>query len=457
MKKGQIYEGTVEKVKFPNKAVVVCEDGTAVVKNAIPGQRICFAVSKNRNGKAEGRLLAVIEKSPLERVPDICPQFGICGGCLYQSVPYEEQLKIKEAQVRELLETVCEPHYEGLLGSPITEGYRNKMEYTFGDEYKDGPLTLGLHKRGSFHDIVLADACHIVTEDYRKILRATQVHFAERNVPFYHTYTHEGYLRHLVVRRAAKTQQLLVNLVTSSQEPEGLDLTAWASCVRSLELSDNLVGILHTTNDSLSDVVQADAMEVLWGEASITEELLGLRFHISPFSFFQTNSYGAEVLYAKAREFVGETKDKVIFDLYSGTGTIAQMLAPVAKKVIGVEIVEEAVEAARENALANGLANCDFIAGDVLKVLDTVEEKPDLIVLDPPRDGIHPKALAKILAYGVKRMVYISCKPTSLVRDLEMIQAAGYEVKRSAGVDMFVNTGNLETICLLEKKEEITT
>ena len=218
-------------------------------------------------------------------------------------------------------------------------------------------------------------------------------------------------------------------------------------------MSGKIIGILHTTNDSLADVVQADKIDILYGQDYFYEEILGLKFKISPFSFFQTNTLGAEILYKTARDFVGETKDKVIFDLYSGTGTIAQMLAPVAKKVVGVEIVEEAVEAAKVNAELNGLDNCEFIAGDVLKVVDELEDKPDFIVLDPPRDGIHPKAIQKIIDFGVEQMVYISCKPTSLARDLEVFEAAGYKVKRATAVDQFPNTVHIETVVLLSHKK----
>ena len=200
-------------------------------------------------------------------------------------------------------------------------------------------------------------------------------------------------------------------------------------------------------------MVQSDETRVLYGEDVIYEELLGLRFKISTFSFFQTNSLGAEVLYSKAREYVGSTNDKMIFDLYSGTGTIAQILAPVAKKVVGVEIVAEAVEAAKENAELNGLNNCEFIAGDVLKVIDDIKDKPDLIVLDPPRDGIHPKALQKIIDFGVARIVYISCKPTSLARDLVILQEQGYKVEKACAVDMFPQTVHVETVVKLHRKD----
>ena len=222
---------------------------------------------------------------------------------------------------------------------------------------------------------------------------------------------------------------------------------------RSGKLQGKFAGILHIVNDSLADVVQSDRTDILYGKDYFYEELLGLRFKISTFSFFQTNSYSAEVLYETAREYVGDLTggDRVVFDLYSGTGTIAQLMAPVAKKVIGVEIVEEAVGAARRNAAENGLDNCEFIAGDVLKVLDTIEEKPDMIILDPPRDGIHPKALPKIIGYGVEHIVYISCKPTSLVRDLEMFLDCGYVVEKAVAVDQFPWTANVETVVLLSK------
>ena len=197
-----------------------------------------------------------------------------------------------------------------------------------------------------------------------------------------------------------------------------------------------------------------EGTEILYGQDYFYEELLGLRFKISAFSFFQTNSLGAEVLYETVREFIGSSgleQGSVVYDLYSGTGTIAQMLAPAAGRVIGVEIVEEAVQAARENAGLNGLENCKFIAGDVLKVLETIEEKPDFIVLDPPREGVHPKALERILDYGVEKMVYISCKPTSLARDLRIMQERGYIVERGRCVDMFPGTVHVETVCLLSK------
>ncbi|MBE5846843.1 MAG: class I SAM-dependent RNA methyltransferase [Lachnospiraceae bacterium] len=489
MKKGELTEGVVTRLLFPNKATVTDAEGnTCAVKGALPGQRLSVFVKKVRKGKGEGIVREVLEPAPNE-IPAQCPHADACGGCSYQTLCYEDQLALKEAQVKELLAPYIKDAdgrdlWEPIHRSPSQFAYRNKMEFTFGDEVKDGPLSLGLHKKGGFYDIVPVKDCAIVDNDYHRILAATLEFFDRKKVPFYHRLCHTGYLRHLLVRKAVRTGEILVALVTTSQtafptgdsaaeraedtpgrafgagmrSEEDVMLTEWKDCLLSLAYDGKMTGILHTVNDTLADVIQSDRTDVLYGQDYITEEILGLTFKISQFSFFQTNSLGAEVLYETARDFIGSldtnpdgTPGQVLFDLYSGTGTIAQMMAPVAKKVIGVEIVEEAVEAARVNAGLNGLTNCEFIAGDVLKVLDDIAEKPDFIILDPPRDGIHPKALKKIIDYGVDRILYISCKPTSLARDLEMFTACGYRVARVTAVDMFPGTVHVETVVLLTR------
>lgn len=454
MKKGQVWEGIVKEVDFPNKGKVFLpeEDRTVIVKNTVPGQKIRFSVNKIRKGKAEGRLLEVLKPSEKE-IPSVCPHFGQCGGCTYQNLPYEEQLAMKESQIKKMMDEAVNGKYvwEGVKPSPVKQAYRNKMEFSFGDEYKDGPIALGMHKRGSFHDIVNVTDCQIVDEDYRKILDCTLEAARESGLLYYHRMRHTGYFRHLLVRKAVKTEEILVDLVTTTETDAQAFLDTWVKKLLELELDGKMAGILHTKNDSVADVVKDEGTEVLYGQDYFYEELLGLKFKITPFSFFQTNSLGAEVLYETAREYIGDINEKVIFDLYSGTGTIAQILAPVAKKVVGVEIVEEAVEAAKENAAINGLDNCTFWAGDVLKVIDELGEVPDLIMLDPPRDGVNPKALMKILNFGVDRLVYIACKPTSLARDLEMIQGRGYKVEKISCVDLFPNTYHVETVVLMSK------
>lgn len=451
MKKGTVVTGTVEGLSFPNKGILTVEDSRMVVKNTIPGQVIEAVVTKNGSNRMEGRLQRVVTPSPLE-TESPCPHYGVCGGCAYQTIPYEEQLKIKSEQVRQLLTPVLGEDFpfEGIEESPRQSEYRNKMEFSFGDFVKDGPMTLGMHKLGSFYDIVTVDGCRIVDEDYRQILRATLDYFTEKGIPFYRKMQRTGALRHLVVRKAVKTGEILVMLVTTSAYRADEE---FVSMLQKLPLNGTYAGILQAINDLPADTVQSQETIVLYGRDHFYEELLGLRFKITPFSFFQTNSLGAEVLYSLAREYVGSVDGQLVYDLYSGTGTIAQILAPVAKKVIGVEIVEEAVEAAKINAAENGLTNCEFIAGDVLKVLDTITERPDTIILDPPRDGIHPKAIRQMVGYGVERMVYISCKPTSLARDLPAFLMAGYCVERVKCVDMFPFTSGVETVCLLRRKK----
>lgn len=463
MKKGEIYEGIIETVEFPNKGKVQVEGKTVVVKNGIPGQKVRFMINKKKGTRLEGRLLEVLDKSPLEVREPVCSIFPACGGCMYQTMSYEEQLNMKAAQVKKLIDeavirggqvdTEGKPDYifEGIKGSPQEFAYRNKMEFSFGDEYKDGPLSLGLHKKGSTYDVLNACDCKLVHEDMTKILTCILEYCREEGFSYYHKMQHTGFLRHLLLRRGNTTGEILVNLVTTSEIET--DFAELQKRLLALPLEGKIVGFLHIINNSLSDVVRSDETRILYGQDYFYEEILGLKFKITPFSFFQPNSYGAEVLYKTAREYIGDTKEMTVFDLYSGTGTISQIMASVAKEVIGVEIVEEAVKAAGENAHLNGIENCRFIAGDVLKVLDDIQEKPDFIILDPPRDGIHPKALPKIIDYGVDKLVYISCKPTSLARDLEMFLGRGYQVEKVCCVDQFCQTVHIETVVLLSHKK----
>ena len=546
MKKGDIIEGVIDEYSFPNKGSFIHIEENAqaeggkierkvTVKGTLPGQTVKARVKKKKEGKAEAVLVDTVRKSPLETKKPMCNHFYSCGGCTYQTISYTNQLKLKEQMVKDLLKDVINFDsdkadedgtkftWEGILGSPSQFRYRNKMEFTFGDEEKDGPLTLGLHRQYSSHDILGIDSCAIVSPTWNEILKYTQNFYRKMGVPHYNKKTHTGVLRNLVIRQSDSDGSIIVNLVTTTHhsidentrnipwnekrsetvdelqlpqyvagllsigEPKPMGLDAYSSygyeklktkkkIVRdqrgklqrvngsfednvgngefeSLSYYNRIVGVLYTECDTLADAIVPDSVTLLYGEDFLMEEVLGLKFKISPFSFFQTNTKGSEVLYSKAREYALEAaKTGVIYDLYSGTGTIAQLMAPVADKVYGIEIVEEAVEAARENAKLNKLTNCEFIAGDVLKKLDELEEKPDLIILDPPRDGVNPKALMKIIDYGVDNLVYISCKPTSLARDLEIFEANGYHPVKGCSVDMFPNTQHVETLILLKKK-----
>ncbi|AVM67904.1 23S rRNA (uracil(1939)-C(5))-methyltransferase RlmD [Lachnospiraceae bacterium oral taxon 500] len=457
MKKGEEFTGLVLRADFPNKGRVQTDEGIVTVKNAIPGQVIRGRIQKKKSGAYEGIWLETLQPAAEER-PALCPVFGQCGGCTYQLLPYSLQLAQKTEQVRLLLTSVnAEALLTEIVPSPSELTYRNKMEYSFGNEYLDGELTLGLHKRGSSYDITPAAECVLVPEDFNRIVRLTQDFFRQKGCSFYHIRRRTGFLRYLILRHGQATGELMINLVTSSQcEPVSTAslLQEWQKELERLapQLDNRIVSVLHTLSDSPSDAVKPEQVTLLCGREYYEEMLLGLRFKVSPFSFFQTNTGGAERLYQTVTEWLGSVSGKTIFDLYSGTGTITQIVSQVAKQAIGVEIVEEAVAAARENAERNGLTNCRFIAGDVLKVIDDLTERPDILVLDPPRDGIHPKALPKIIGFGAEKIIYISCKPTSLVRDLAIFQEHGYQMEKIKCVDMFPQTGHVETVCLLSRK-----
>ena len=439
-------------VNFPNKAYGYYEGEKVIVKNAVPGQKVQAQVFKKRSSGVEARLQKVIERSPLEREAGMCSHYALCGGCTYQTMRHEEELRLKERQVKRLLENagICVQSWEGIVPAPSETGYRNKCEFSFGDEEKDGDLALGMRKRMSYYEVVTLKDCNIVDADYLRIIEGTLQFFQERRVPFYHKARHDGSLRHLVVRKGAATGEILINLVTSSEVPFSVE--EFKDMLLGLELDGSVCGILHSVNDGLADVVKSDEMRLLYGRDFFMEKLFDLEFKVSVYSFFQTNSAGAEKLYSIVKEFAGDVADKTVFDLYCGTGTIGQIMAEAgSKKVLGIELIEEAVVAANENAKRNHLENCTFLAGDVLKMMDELEERPDLIIVDPPRDGIHPKAIGKIIAFGAPEIVYVSCKPTSLARDLEIFQQEGYQVERVKLMDMFPRTVHVETVCLLSK------
>lgn len=452
MKKKDIITVKIDGVRFPNKAYGFVEGEKVIVKNGVPGQTVSAQVIKKRGGNVEARLLEVTERSELERQEGCCSHYEICGGCTYQTMKRQAELDMKEQQVKTLLEDagIHVESWEGITPSPLETGYRNKCEFSFGDEVKDGPLALGMRKKMSHYEVVTLKDCNIVDADFVTIVQGALVFFQERNVAFYHRMRHDGSLRHLVVRKGKATGEILVHLVTTSEVPFSLE--EFKNMILALPLQGEICGVLHSVNDGVADVVRSDEMTVLYGRDFFMEKLFDLEFKVSAYSFFQTNTEGAEQLYSIVREFAGDVENKMVFDLYCGTGTIGQIMARAgSKKVMGIELVEEAVVAANENAARNGLTNCTFLAGDVLKMVDELTDKPDVIIVDPPREGIHPKAIGKIIDFGAPEIVYVSCKPTSLARDLQEFQAAGYEVKRVRLMDMFPRTVHVETVALLSK------
>lgn len=451
MRKGSEILVKIEKTEFPSMGIGREGERTIYVKNSFPGQTVKGRVKKKKADYAELKPLEVVERAEYE-IDAKCPHFGICGGCSSQTLTYEKQLELLGEEVKNLFvdANISTGEYEGVTGSLNQWEYRNKMEFTFGDMEKGGELTLGMHIKNKSFGIINVDQCKIVDEDFRKIISLTVEYFRKQDLPYYRVMKREGYLRHLVIRKAKNTGELMVNLVTTTQID--FDLTEYVELLKSASFDGKLVSILHTENDSFSDAVIADKLNVLYGIDHIQEELLGLKFKISPFSFFQTNTKGAEGLYSIVREYMGDSENKVVFDLYCGTGTIGQIVAPKAKKVVGIELIEEAVEAAKENAKLNGLNNCEFLAGDVAEIIKTVKDKPDIIILDPPRSGVHPKALDYVIKFKAKEIIYVSCNPKTLVNDLKVLTDSGYEIVKTRVKDMFPNTPHAETCVKLIKK-----
>ena len=453
-RKKETVEIKIEDTIFPNKSIGIYEDKRIIFKGGLKGQIVKVQLKKKKSDHIEGKLLEVIENSPLEKNLGKYGEYDL-GPCPYGTLLYEDELKLKQDQILNLFETekIDDFEYLGIEESPNEYAYRNKMEYTFGDEVKGGPIILGLHKKGRFYEIVDTDGCDLVDEDFTIIRKTVMNYFRNIKSTFYNKRRHEGFLRHCVIRKALSTGEILVNLVTSSQD--SLNEEEFLNELTNLEnLKGHITGVLHTINDGLADTVQVDTLKLLYGRDYIIEEILGLKFNISPFSFFQTNTWGAEKLYSIVREFVGDEKKDVVFDLYSGTGTIAQIISPIAKEVIGIEIVEEAVVKARENMKLNNLDNIEFIADDVLKAIDNVDKKPDLIVIDPPRSGIHPKAIQKIIDFDPNRFVYVSCNPVTLVKDLKIFEERGYKIVKLKIMDMFPRTPHVECVVLMSRVKE---
>ena len=382
---------------------------------------------------------------------NICEHNDFCGGCVYQGISYEEQLRIKENQVLGFLEEkgVKPDRTERIEGCLCRYRYRNKMEYTFGDFTKGGPLALGMHRKGNFMSITTVDRCQLVDEDFNMILDAVLDFAGGKGYSFYNKRNHRGLLRNLVIRKGVRTKELLVNIVTSSEE--GFDEDGFTACLLGLPTKNRIAGILRTFNDSLADAVKCQSLKTLYGRDYYEEKILGLTFRVSAFSFFQTNVEAAERLYSEALSLIDDVEGKSVFDLYCGTGTISQIMALKAGHVTGVELVPEAVLAAEKNASLNGLDNCEFRAGDVFEALSGLSRTPDVIVVDPPRVGIQPKALEKIISYGVRQILYISCNPRTLAENLRYLDYYGYRCRYLKPYDNFPFTKHTEAVALVTK------
>lgn len=442
----KIIKLDIKEQKYPNEAWGIFEGIKVNIKNEIEGRRLEVFLKRKKRGEYTAVRNSIIKRSDIER-EEGCDDADFCGGCLYQTLGYEDEIKLKEKMINKL--------FEGITGNIVFHkpehifAYRNKMEYTFSDE-KDGQgLRLGLHRRNKFYELVRTDDCNIVHKDFILIKNFVEDYFRKINMTFYHKKRRDGYLRHLVIRRTYFTEEILLNLVSTKDMV--FDRDDFVKKLIKQNTQAKIKSIYHTLNDSLSDAIVPEELIHIYGEKYITEELNDMSFEIGPFSFFQTNPYAAEKMYERIKDILKDKGVKVLFDLYSGTGTIAQILSTACKKVYAVEIVEEAVEAAKRTAIRNNVKNVEFIRGDVLKAIDGIKERPDAVVIDPPREGVHPKALKKLIDFAPENIIYVSCNPKTQRRDIETLSENSYEVTSMDVFDNYPRTSHVETVALMSK------
>ncbi len=445
----RVEQVVIKELCYPNWAVAELDNKNIKIKNALPEQVVNIMLKKRK--RKQGNLLSVESAAPYEKEP-FCQHFGDCGGCARQTVAYDKQLELKANAVEYLFqENELDIKVKEITPSPINFAYRNKMEYSFGDLEKGGRLNLGMHRVGRFYDVVSIPQCQIVDDDYNIIREAVEDYARKCGLAKFNRNDLSGVMRNLVIRKGKYSGEILIGIATSSSDL--FESADFVSSLLDLKLDGKIVGIYHLISDEVADVVKAHPEDkLIYGRDYYNEEILGLKFKVSFHSFFQTNTLGAEILYQKALALIN-AEDKIVYDLFSGTGTIAQIVASRAKKVYGVEIIADAVEAAKENAKVNNLDNCQFVAGDVFDVLDNLSEKPDVIIVDPPRAGMSSKTVEKIAAYGVEEILYISCNPKTMAANLVQLQELGYRASDCHLVDMYPHTPLVEAIVLLSKLE----
>jgi 23S rRNA (uracil1939-C5)-methyltransferase len=448
---GQELELTVDSLAAGGRGVARHEGVVVFVDRALPGDRVMARIQRVKRRHGEAIAYERLAGGP-DRVEAPCPHFGTCGGCRWQDLRYERQLEHKQQQVLDALQRIAglpDPPLEPIVPAVRQYAYRNKLEYAWTGTPEG--VSLGFHKAGRWEEIVPIQVC-LLTGDHGNAVREAFRDWARaEGLEAYDQRSNTGYLRHLVVREGVRTGELLCILVTVGGDLPGVEnLQALLK-----ERAPGVVGVLHAVNDGVAEVASGIPTRALFGRTWFEEEISGLRLRVSAGSFLQTNTEMADVLYEDAIGQAGLSGGEVVWDLYCGTGSIGLALAGSARRVIGIEIVEEAVERARENALANGVANIQFHVADAGKApRDLIAEglpAPDVVVLDPPRAGMTPKAARRVAELGARRLVYVSCNPTTLAPNAKQLVEAGYSLKRLRPVDMFPQTPHIECVALLEK------
>ncbi|MGA9116525.1 MAG: 23S rRNA (uracil(1939)-C(5))-methyltransferase RlmD [Bacteroidota bacterium] len=464
MKRGEEVTLLLEDFASEGKSVARLEGLVFFVEGGVPGDRVRAEVRKVKKQHAEAELRSVLDPSPLRTEPR-CRHFGLCGGCRWQHVAYPHQLAFKAQQVRDALERIggfrgVEVH--PALGSPDSYYYRNKMEFSFGERWLTEEemaaggadrFGLGLHRARRFDRVLDIRECHLQRDPASALLNEVRDFCRERSLEVFSTRTQRGYLRHLVIRASRNTPDLMVNLVTSAHDPPVLGALVQRLVGKFPELST----VVNNVTTRKSQVALGEEERVYYGSGFITERLGARTYRISANSFFQTNTLQAERLYDRVREMARPHAGDLLYDLYAGTGTIALHLAGDVREVVGVESSEAAVEDARGNARMNGVENCRFAAGDLKEWLSGPGPRtagpPDVVIVDPPRSGMHPKAAGMLAALGARRIVYVSCNPATQARDLKIICGGGeYAVAEVQPVDMFPHTFHIESVAALERR-----
>jgi len=454
MNRGEEIVVRIEKLDSTGKGVAKPEGFVVFVPGGIPGQKLKIRIEKKKHNYAEGSIVEVLEKSQVETNP-LCSAFPVCGGCTWQTIPYKEQVRIKEELVRETLLHIGKLDIPVLpiLPSPQNLYYRNKMEFTFGLNEKNEPI-IGMHERGDFSRIVETNDCILMSPESSKILSFFSQFVREFNLPVYDPKTHQGLFRHLIIREGKNTGERMVNLVTTSS-----NLIAWPDdLMHQFATFQDREGIqvhsfLHTINERVSDIAVGEKINVWRGRNYITERIENLLFKISPYSFFQTNTSAASVLYQKVMKMVEPQKEMSVLDLYCGTGGIGLYIAKEVKSVLGVDSFPQAIEDAQENAGLNDILNAGFFLEEVKNFVAKMvkrREHIDVIILDPPREGLNPRIIKGISLISPEKVIYVSCNPATMVRDLVMFRNFNFKPKSIQPLDLFPHTPHIECIADLE-------
>ncbi len=447
VRKGEELELRIDSLAFGGSGVARHDGFVVFVRGGVPGDDVRARITKVKRGFAEGIVTELVHSSD-SRVAAPCRHFGVCGGCRFQDLAYSVQLAEKERQVRDALVRIgrfAEPPLDPIVPAASQFAYRNKLEYSF-TSGEDG-VDLGFHRAGRWDEVIGIEECLLTTDVGNAIRLAVRAWAREEQLEAYDQENGSGYLRHLVVREGRNTGQALVVLVTAPGER--FEAGYFVDVLRRFP---EVRSIHWAINDTPAEQTNLPT-KLLWGTDAIEEELLGLRFRVRPSAFLQTNTEMAERLYELAREYAGLSGEENVFDLYCGTGTIGLALARSAGAVWGVEISEEAVACAIENAELNGIDNARFFAGNVGQSIEELREEaghPDVVIVDPPRAGLAGKALRRTGALGASRIVYVSCNPTTLASDLQVLRDEyGYVLERCRPVDMFPHTPHVESVSLL--------